>query len=176
MLLKITVSEFPKNDTNYSSSSQAVGDAIPKMESISPEKLKVEVEPVSLSPAKQSRMSSPAKYSTSSPGKKLSKPKDTGKLKMENIQMGKEPELTRRRPVRQASRAKYYEELQVWVSETNVDFWRFHFFSWWIGLHRYIFHDTIHILMQLSWYDTRYNKLHNKTRRVLPCGLRSLYS
>lgn len=52
----------------------------------------------------------------SSPAKstRFSKHKDSGKLKMENIKIGKEPELTRRRPVRQAS--KIYAARKSWVS------------------------------------------------------------
>jgi len=51
----------------------------------------------------------------SSPAKstRFSKNKDSGKLKMDDINIGKEPELTRRRPVRQAS--KVYATDKSWV-------------------------------------------------------------
>jgi hypothetical protein len=46
---------------------------------------------------------------------RFSKQKDSGKLKMENIKIGKEPELTRRRPVRQASKV-FAQAQSPWVS------------------------------------------------------------
>ena len=49
--------------------------------------------------------------SSNSPGKqRIPRQRQGVKLKMENL-MAKEPELTRRRPVRQASRIKYYHNI-----------------------------------------------------------------
>ncbi|XP_048582625.1 lysine-specific demethylase 5A isoform X2 [Nematostella vectensis] len=54
----------------------------------------------------------------SSPAKSTrTKHKDSSQLKIENINMGKEPELTRRRPVRQASIRKLHKAKGQWVDE-----------------------------------------------------------
>ena len=91
-------------------------DAEVKTDVISPKKQNIECDGLAVTPVKQSRMSGlPRQASTPSPSKKAVKQKDSGKLKMENIQMGKEPELTRRRPVRQSSRSKLYGEMEVGV-------------------------------------------------------------
>ena len=50
---------------------------------------------------------------TQSPGKhRMARQKQNVKLKLENL-MHKEPELTRRRPVRQASRKNIYSDSQL---------------------------------------------------------------
>ena len=54
---------------------------------------------------------SPKKEKQDSPSKRYTKGKGNGKINVDNVHMGKEPELTRRRSVRQSSRKVFVDSI-----------------------------------------------------------------
>ena len=66
---------------------------------------------------------SPKKEKQESPSKRYTKTKASNKINVKNVHMGKEPELTRRRPVRQSSRKVFVDS----ILEYEVSFWLYKF-------------------------------------------------